>query len=430
LTLAQALLRALCFAVIPALLAGLTIRYLVPDPANSDGWLNVVAVAFNRFPIPSALGLFLLFATLVRYWLPRAPGGRYATALPVRIAACVAGRDLRAYVEAAAILRLLDKGAVRRNLAKTLPPEQNLALGQQLAELAGALVSDDVERVTRLASALRATATTRLAARQRRDTVVLVFGLTMAGGAALVLRTVFVETYQVLSGSMLPSLRAGDRIVVSKLAYRSAFAARDVLTTTPRRGDLVVFRNTVTDGPEHLVKRVIALPGDTVTMRGDRPVINGWKVPGCDAGLYVYPVVDGAVRGRLRVEFLGAHAYATIESIGTPLPEPYVVKDGELFVLGDNRTSSNDSRSWNDGQGAGVPFGTVEGRAERFFLATRRDGRVDFADFMGPLDRRLTAEGIDARSLEQGIARCLSEWPSETEPPPKAVASNGAGDGR
>jgi hypothetical protein len=184
LTLAQALLRALCFAVIPALLAGLTIRYLVPDPANSDGWLNVVAVAFNRFPIPSALGLFLLFATLVRYWLPRAPGGRYATALPVRIAACVAGRDLRAYVEAAAILRLLDKGAVRRNLAKTLPPEQNLALGQQLAELAGALVSDDVERVTRLASALRATATTRLAARQRRDTVVLVFGLTMAGGAA------------------------------------------------------------------------------------------------------------------------------------------------------------------------------------------------------------------------------------------------------
>jgi len=429
LTLAQALLRALCFAVIPALLAGLTIRYLGPEPANGDGGLNVVAVAVNQYPIPSVLGLFLLFATLLRYWLPRAPGGRYASALPVRIAACIAPRDLRAFVEAAEMLRLLDKSAARRDLAKSLPTEQNAALGRQLDELASALAGDDVERVTRTASTLRALAAPRIAAHQRRDTLVLVVGLTAAGAAAFALRTVVVETYQVLSGSMLPALRAGDRIVVSKLAYRSGFGSREVLTSAPRRGDLVVFRKTVSDGPEHLVKRVVALPGDTVTMRGDRPVINGWTVPGCDAGLYVYPVVDGAVRGRLRVEFLGAHAYATIQSIGTPLPEPYVVKDGEPFVLGDNRTNSSDSRTWNDGQGAGVPFAAVEGRAERFFLATRRDGRVDFTGFMGSLDRRLSAEGIDARSLEHGIARCLSEWPNETEPPPPTVANNGAGHG-
>ena len=147
------------------------------------------------------------------------------------------------------------------------------------------------------------------------------------------------------------------------------------------------------------------------------PPYTSWHLSYVVIGATLAPRTDGVY----------AQADATIESAGTPLPEPYVVKEGELFVLGDNRTSSNDSRSWNGGQGAGVPFGTVEGRAERFFLATRRDGRVDFADFMGPLDRRLTAEGIDTRSLEQGIARCLSEWPSETEPPPKAVASNGAG---
>jgi signal peptidase I len=405
-------------------------RYLVPEPANTDGWLNAIAVAVNQYPIPSALGLFLLFGTLVRYWLPRAPGGKYASALPVRIAAGVARRDLPAYVEGAEMVRLIDKGGGGRHFEKSLPADQIAALGPMLDELATALEGDDVERVTRINSTVRALAAPRIAAHQRRDTLVLLVGLTIAGAVAFALRTVVVETYQVLSGSMLPSLRAGDRIVVNKLAYRGAFGPREVLTPAPRRGDLVVFRNTVSDGPEHLVKRVVALPGDTVTMRGDRPVINGWSVPGCDAGLYVYPVVEGAVRGRLRVEFLGAHAYATIESVGTPMPVPYVVKDGELFVLGDNRTNSSDSRSWNGGQGAGVPFTSVEGRAERFFLATRRDGRVDFTEFMGSLDRRLSTEGIDARSLEQGIARCLTEWPTETEPPPPTVASNGAGHGK
>jgi len=429
LTIAQGLLRALAFVAIPALLAGLTFRYLVPDPASSEGPLNALAIVANRFPIPCVLGLFLLFAAIVRYWLPWVPGGRYASALPVRFAAHVAPRDLRACADAAEVIRLLGKDAGRHDRKKTSPLQKTGVVDQRLRDLATALEDNDVARVTWAASELRTIAATRIAARQRREKLLLVFGLTAAGAGALVLRMAVVETYQVLSGSMLPALRAGDRIVVDKLAYRKRLGSRDAAAPSPKRGDLVVFRNTVGDGPEHLVKRVIALPGDTVTMRGDRPVINGWTVPGCDAGLYVYPVVEGAIRGRLRVEFLGVHAYATVQSAGTPMPEPYLVKDGELFVLGDNRTSSSDSRSWQGGQGAGVPVDAVEGRAKWFFLATLRDGRVDFAEFMGSLDRRLTAEGIDARSLEQGIARCLSEWPSETEPPPKVVASSGAGHG-
>jgi signal peptidase I len=411
---------------IPALLAGLTIRYLAPEPATSDGWQNVVAIAFNRFPVPCALGLFLSFALLLRYWLPRVPGGRFASTLPVRIVTYAEHRDLRTYAEAALLHRLLSR-SLGRDLQKASSDAQRGLLRDHLDRLATALESHDASRVARIASELRTMAAARLAARQRRDTFLLFVGLTTAGATAFILRMIVVETYQVLSGSMLPALRAGDRIVVNKLAYRRKLGPIEELEPSPERGDLVVFRNTVSDGPEHLVKRVIALPGDTVTMRGDRPVINGWAVPGCDAGLYVYPVVDGAVRGRLRIEFLGAHAYATVQSAGTPMPEPYVVKDGELFVLGDNRTSSSDSRSWNSGQGAGVPFGTVEGRASWFFLATRRDGRVDFAEFMRSLDRRLTAEGIDARSLEQGIARCLNEWPSETEPPINVIGTNGAG---
>jgi hypothetical protein len=107
------------------------------------------------------------------------------------------------------------------------------------------------------------------------------------------------------------------------------------------------------------------------------------------------------------------------------MPEPYIVQPNELFVLGDNRTSSSDSRTWNSGRGGGVPFRDVEGRAERFLLATRRDGKVEFTGFLGAIDRRLSAEGIDARSLEQGIQRCLGEWPKDTLPPESPAPSEG-----
>jgi signal peptidase I len=426
LTIVQAALRAIALVVIPALLAGLCLRYVVPAPGSADGWLEPVATVGSQYPIPSAFGLFLLFGWLVRYWRKALPGGGYLDALPLRIAACVPRRDRDTYVRASETYRALAGAKHAHRMKKALSPESYAAFETELAELVQALDEVRVDRVSRAMLAVQSLAASPLAARRRREAILFGGGLCLAALAALTVRLWVVETYQVLSGSMLPALKAGDRFVANKLAYRNfASAARDALLPLPQRGDLIVFQNGVTNGPEHVIKRVVALPGDTVTMHGDHPVINGWLVPSCDAGLYVYPVADGAIRGRLRVEFLGNHAYATVQGPGTPMPEPYVVQPNELFVLGDNRTSSSDSRTWNSGRGGGVPFRDVEGRAERFLLATRRDGKVEFAGFLGAIDRRLSAEGIDARSLEQGIQHCLGEWPKDTLPPESAAPREG-----
>ena len=93
----------------------------------------------------------------------------------------------------------------------------------------------------------------------------------LAAGAALLLRHSFFESFRVLSPSMLPTLLPFDRLVVNKMAYGFSMplAASKQGAVSPRRGDVVVFdapKETRGDGPSQLVKRVIGLPGDEITM--------------------------------------------------------------------------------------------------------------------------------------------------------------------
>jgi signal peptidase I len=92
--------------------------------------------------------------------------------------------------------------------------------------------------------------------------VVVLIAVLIAGG----LRTFVVQSFFVPSGSMLPTLQLGDRIMVTKVAY------------TIHRGDIIVFRRTPADTSTTdpvLVKRVIGLPGETISSRGDTVLING-----------------------------------------------------------------------------------------------------------------------------------------------------------
>ncbi|AOR31848.1 signal peptidase I [Streptomyces fodineus] len=149
----------------------------------------------------------------------------------------------------------------------------------------------------------------------------------------LVLNAFVVQPFQIPSGSMEQGLRIGDRVLVNKLAYR--FGAR------PRRGDVVVFDGTGYFGDADYVKRVVGVGGDRVAC--------------CDK------------KGRIEVNGRPVEESAFLYPGDSPSSVPFdvVVPAGRLFLLGDHRSDSSDSRDHLGSPGGGmVPVGDVIGRAD------------------------------------------------------------------
>lgn len=200
--------------------------------------------------------------------------------------------------------------------------------------------------------------------RLRRNSLVEVI-VTIAVGVALALtiEALAVKPYRIPSASMEPTLAVGQRVLVSRIGQR--------LGREPRIGDIVVFdppfgaaaglcngpgsgRGTrrVCDRPgrgrhpQVFIKRVVALAGDTVAIRNGRVVRNGRvaREP------FIRPCGDGS---------------------GCNFPEPVRVPAGHVFVMGDNRGSSDDSRFWGP-----LAVGRIIGRAFATYWPPSRIGGV------------------------------------------------------
>jgi signal peptidase I len=146
---------------------------------------------------------------------------------------------------------------------------------------------------------------------------------------ALFIRTFVVQAFKIPSGSMLPTLLIGDHLLVNKFSYgvRIPFSGRLLIPAgQPERGDVVVFRYPKDKSIDY-IKRVIGQPGDTVEIRTKKVFING--EPSVDPHAYIS---SGTI--------LSA-ASSPRDNFG-----PVRVPEGRVFVMGDNRDNSYDSRFW------------------------------------------------------------------------------------
>jgi signal peptidase I len=201
------------------------------------------------------------------------------------------------------------------------------------------------------------------------------------------LRSFVAEPFRIPSGSMIPTLLVGDFILVNKYTYGIRLPILNkkiVQMNDPQRGDVMVFRFPMNPSEDY-IKRVVAVPGDTITYRNKRVYINGELQRVESAGTYLHPekmkLRDSALWYSQRlVETLNGRSHHILNDPQTPaavLQRSHFqgmehctynehgleckVPPGHYFVMGDNRDNSADSRAWGF-----VPDENIVGKA--FFI--------------------------------------------------------------
>lgn len=197
----------------------------------------------------------------------------------------------------------------------------------------------------------------------------------VAVAIALVIRMAACEPFQIEGPSMEPTLLDGDRVIVSKFAYGLTlyFVEEAVLSwSLPKLGDIVILTSTAADKAV-IVKRVIGLPGDTIEFRGDRAYRNGEPLRIKELG----PCFEQEQRSpdptcRRYEEKVGDHRFVISQSVhfdGYYENKRTVVPEGHVYVVGDHRDESRDSRAVGT-----IPRERIKGRVEAIYLSIDEEG--------------------------------------------------------
>ncbi len=168
---------------------------------------------------------------------------------------------------------------------------------------------------------------------------------------ALFIRTFVVQAFKIPSGSMIPTLLVGDHILVNKFIYgikNPITGSTWISIEKPERGDIVVFKYPV-NPKQDFINRVIGVPGDTIKIVNKKVYINNKLFD-----------VDGAVN--LDAKVIPGNLQPR-DNFG-----PVVVPEDSLFVMGDNRDNSHDSRFWSF-----VKFKEVKGEAFMIYWSWNRE---------------------------------------------------------
>ena len=163
---------------------------------------------------------------------------------------------------------------------------------------------------------------------------------------ALFIRAFVIQAFKIPSGSMKPTLLIGDHILVNKFIYgiKMPFVDRYIMPIKkPKRGDVVVFK-WPRDERKDFIKRVVGIEGDTIEIKNDVLYVNGEKIKKEYVGKYRDDNI--AVADKYLELIDKSQHYILDEYIKHENYGPVIVPKNSIFVMGDNRDNSHDSRYW------------------------------------------------------------------------------------